>query len=85
MSRTVSERTCRGNTRSKGKEKRGKESKSTPAKHTHPQQPNINATSRKGNTHSLAINAIRRAQPAHNYNTGSKEKTKLDYVATTRP
>ena len=29
VSRTVSERTCRGNTRSRGKEKRGKESKST--------------------------------------------------------
>ena len=35
VSRTVSERTYRGNMRSKGKEKRGKESKSTPAKHTH--------------------------------------------------
>ena len=29
MSRTVLERTCRGNTRSRGKRKRGKESKST--------------------------------------------------------
>ena len=29
MSRIVSERTCRGNTRSRGKRKRGKESKST--------------------------------------------------------
>ena len=29
VSRIVSERTCRGNTRSRGKRKRGKESKST--------------------------------------------------------
>ena len=31
----------------------------TPAKHTQPQQQNINATGRKGNTHSLSTNAVK--------------------------
>ena len=57
VSRTVSERTCRGNTRSRGKRKRGKESKST----TTAVNIYIYATDRKGNSHSLATKAVKRA------------------------
>ena len=68
VSRTVSERTCRGNTRSRGKRKRGKESKSTTTISKN------KATRRKGN--SLATNAVRRARQAHNYNAGVKRESK---------
>ena len=36
----------------------------------------INATDRKENSHSLATNAVRRAQQAHNYNTGVRRESK---------
>ena len=67
MSRTVSERTCRGNTRSRRKRKQDKESK------PQLQQANINATGRKGSSHSLVTDAVKRAQQAHHYNTGGNE------------
>ena len=49
-------------------------------------RPQVKLPSGKESSHSLATDAVRRAQQAHNYNTGGSEgKAKLDYVATTRP
>ena len=64
VSRTVLERTCRRNTRSRRKRKRGKESESTTTASKN------NATGRKESRYSLATDAVKRAQQAHHYNTG---------------
>ena len=67
VSRIVSERTCRGNTRSRGKRKWGKESKSTStaSKYIYYWQ--------KESSHSLTTDAVKRAQQAHHYNTGESK------------
>ena len=67
VSKTISERTYRGNTRSRGKRKQGKESKSTTT------ASNINATGRKESSHSLTTNVVKRAQQAHHYNAGESK------------
>ena len=96
VSKIVSERTYRGNTKSRGKRRRGKERNGwslpntrsssttcTPAKHS--TTTIIYTTGRKENTQSLATKTVKGLATAHNYNTGEEVKAALDYMATTRP